>query len=112
MDGQGMAIRSIVPPCASILFRAGDCLPDFLGKGQLVTIAKSQLGNEGGQKFWSWYGFDSREEWCACFVSWCADQSGLIASGNVPKFSLCSDGVSWFQGKISGRVAEQLRQLE
>ena len=38
-------------------------------------------------------------EWCACFVSWCADQSGLIASGNVPKFSLCSDGVSWFQGK-------------
>ena len=32
-------------------------------------------------------------------MSWCADQSGLIASGNVPKFSLCRDGVSWFQGK-------------
>ena len=80
-------------------YSGGGLFAGLFGKGQLVTIAKSQLGNEGGQKFWSWYGFDSREEWCACFVSWCADQSGLIASGNVPKFSLCSDGVSWFQGK-------------
>ena len=35
-------------------------------------------------------------EWCACFVSWCADQCGYIDSGVIPKFSLCSDGVSWF----------------
>ena len=36
---------------------------------------------------------------CACFVSWCADQSGYIQSGVIPKFSLCSDGVKWFESK-------------
>lgn len=71
----------------------------LFGNEQIVSIALTQLGNEGGEKFWSWYGFSSREEWCACFVSWCADQSGLIASGAVPKFSLCSDGMTWFQGQ-------------
>ena len=35
----------------------------------------------------------------ACFVSWCADQSGYIQSGAIPKFSLCSDGVKWFESK-------------
>ena len=31
--------------------------------------------------------------------SWCADQSGYIQSGVIPKFSLCSDGVKWFESK-------------
>lgn len=35
-------------------------------------------------------------EWCACFVSWCAEQCGYIDAGVIPKFSLCSDGVAWF----------------
>ena len=85
-------------------YSGGGWFTGLFGNGQLVTIAKSQLGNEGGQKFWSWYGFDSREEWCACFVSWCADQAGLIQSGAVPKFSLCTDGKNWFQnqGKWQG----------
>lgn len=80
-------------------YSSGSLFAGLFGNQQIVSVAMGQLGNSGGQKFWSWYGFDSRVEWCACFVSWCADQSGLIASGNVPKFSLCSDGVSWFQGK-------------
>ena len=74
-------------------YSGGGWFSGLFGNGQLVTIAKSQLGNEGGQKFWSWYGFDSREEWCACFVSWCADQAGLIQKGAVSKFSLCTAGV-------------------
>ena len=80
-------------------YSGGGWFSGLFGTGQLVTIAKSQLGNEGGQKFWSWYGFDSREEWCACFVSWCADQAGLIQKGAVSKFSLCTAGVDWFQEK-------------
>ena len=80
-------------------YSSGSLFAGLFGNQQIVSVAMGQLGNSGGQKFWSWYGFDSRVEWCACFVSWCADQSGLIESGNVPKFSLCSDGVSWFQGK-------------
>ena len=85
-------------------YSGGGWFTGLFGSGQLVTIAKSQLGNEGGEKFWSWWGFDSREEWCACFVSWCADQAGLIQSGAVPKFSLCTDGKNWFQnqGKWQG----------
>ena len=80
-------------------YSGGSLFAGLFGNQQIVSVAMGQIGNSGGQKFWSWYGFDSRVEWCACFVSWCADQSGLIERGNVPKFSLCSDGVSWFQGK-------------
>jgi len=80
-------------------YSGGSLFAGLFGSQQIVSVAMGQIGNSGGQKFWSWYGFDSHVEWCACFVSWCADQSGLIASGNVPKFSLCSDGVTWFQGK-------------
>ena len=85
-------------------YSGGGWFTGLFGNRQLVNIAKSQLGNEGGEKFWSWYGFTSREEWCACFVSWCADQAGLIQRGAVPKFSLCTDGKNWFQnqGKWQG----------
>ena len=67
------------------------------GNQVIVEVALTQLGNEGGAPYWSWYGFDSRVEWCACFVSWCADQCGYIESGVIPKFSACVDGVSWFR---------------
>ena len=69
------------------------------GNQAIVEVALTQLGNEGGQPYWSWYGFDGRVEWCACFASWCADQCGYLESGIVPKFSLCSDGVNWFKGR-------------
>ena len=69
------------------------------GNGQTASVALTQLGNQGGQKFWSWYGFDSHVAWCACFASWCGDQAGLIESGKMPKFSLCDDGIAWFQSK-------------
>ncbi|MCD7827243.1 MAG: lysozyme family protein [Clostridiales bacterium] len=68
------------------------------GNQAIVEVALTQLGNEGGQPYWSWYGFDGRVEWCACFVSWCADQCGYLESGLIPKFSLCSDGADWFKG--------------
>lgn len=64
---------------------------------KIVAVAQTQLGNIGGEPYWSWYGFETRVEWCACFVSWCANECGYIDRGVMPKFSLCSDGVSWFQ---------------
>ena len=68
------------------------------GDGEIVTVALSQVGNIGGEPYWSWYGFGSRVEWCACFVSWCADQCGYIEAGVIPKFAACtSQGVPWFQ---------------
>ena len=60
-----------------------------------MQVALTQEGNSG-DIYWSWYGFDNRVEWCACFVSWCAEHCGYLESGAIPKFSLCSDGVDWF----------------
>ena len=78
------------------------------GNQAIVEVALTQIGNEGGQPYWSWYGFEGRVEWCDCFVSWCADQCGYIESGLIPKFSGCDDGVSWFQsnGQWQGRDYE------
>ena len=68
-----------------------------IGNGKIVSVAAQQIGNKGGQKFWSWYGFHGRVEWCACFVSWCADQCGYIQSGTIPKFAAVGNGISWFK---------------
>ena len=73
--------------------------PLGMGNQMIVAVAESQLGNIGGEPYWRWYGFESRVEWCACFVSWCADQCGYIDSGLVPKFAKCSEGAKWFQNQ-------------
>ena len=66
------------------------------GSPELVELAKRQVGNVGGYPYWSWYGFGSRVEWCACFVSWCYGQMGL----SEPRFAGCqSQGVPWFQSR-------------
>ena len=84
------------------------------GNQAVVDIAKSQVGNVGGQPYWSWYGFTSRVEWCACFVSWCYGQMGL----SEPRFAACqSQGIPWFQshGQWGGRdyanIAPRRRHL-
>ena len=72
------------------------------GNQAVVDLAKSQVGNVGGYPYWSWYGFGSRVEWCACFVSWCYGQMGL----SEPRFAACqSQGIPWFQshGQWGGR---------
>ena len=69
------------------------------GSNELVNLALSQLGNEGGEKYWRWAGLSSRCEWCALFVSWCGDQTGLRAAGKIPYFSFVSDGVSFYKNK-------------
>lgn len=64
------------------------------GNPAVAEIALSQVGNVGGEIYWRWYGFNSRVEWCACFVSWCYAQAGATE----PKFSGCtSGGMGWFQ---------------
>ena len=68
----------------------------YSGGEDLVSVAISQVGNTGGQPYWSWYGFGSRVEWCCCFVSWCANECGYIDSGVIPKYAGSSSGVNWF----------------
>ena len=70
-----------------------------LGSNELVNLALSQLGNKGGEKYWRWAGLSKRCEWCALFVSWCGDKTGLRAAGQIPYFSFVSDGVSFYKNK-------------
>ena len=66
------------------------------GNPAVVELAKQQAGNVGGRPYWSWYGFNSRVEWCACFVSWCYNQAGK----SEPRFAACqSQGVPWFTSR-------------
>ena len=70
----------------------------LVGSTDIVQVAMSQIGNVGGEPYWSWYGFDSRVEWCATFVSWCANQCGYIDAGIIPKFASCqNEGIAWFK---------------
>lgn len=66
------------------------------GNPELMELAKQQVGNVGGYPYWSWYGFNSWVEWCACFVSWCYNQAGK----SEPRFAGCEwQGVPWFQSR-------------
>ena len=66
------------------------------GNTAIVDLAKQQVGNVGGYPYWSWYGFNSHVEWCACFVSWCYGQMGL----SEPRFAACqSQGIPWFTSR-------------
>lgn len=67
-----------------------------IGNGNIVLVAKSQVGNAGGKKYWEWYGFKSRVSWCACFVSWCANESGDLDK-TIPKFAGVYEGEMWFK---------------
>lgn len=86
------------PEVISILGAAVSDMSEVLLR-EIAVLALSQLGNVGGQPYWSWYGFTSRVEWCACFVSWCANECGYIDAGVIPSFSLCSDGSDWFKAR-------------
>ena len=84
----------------------------FMGEGNaaMVAVAQSQIGNVGGAPYWSWWGLDYRVEWCAIFVSWCADQCGYLETGVLPKMEGVRPYVDWFiqrgqwQGFSTGRA--------
>ena len=71
----------------------------YSGDDAIVKAALSQVGNVGGEPYWSWYGFNSRVEWCACFVSWCFNECGYLDTGTAPKFAGCVGGVEWFRSR-------------
>lgn len=67
---------------------------------RVIDLALSQVGQQGGQPYWSYYGFSSRVEWCACFVHWCMNQCGIASyptkemTGNN---AYCQSVANWFQ---------------
>lgn len=88
--GGGSADTSPSTDLSGVEFEEGTCE----GNGDTIDIALDEIGNTGGEKYWSWYGFDSRVAWCAIFVSWCLDQAGY----DEPQFAACQNqGIPWFQ---------------
>lgn len=71
---------------------------------RIVQIALNEIGNYGGEKFWTWAGYSSRLAWCAMFVSWCAEQAGLTP----PKEYRCGNLRMYFinKGTWHGRSTE------
>ena len=65
----------------------------------IVKIAKRELAqseeNVGGKKYKSWYGVNGN--WCAMFVSFCADECDLIDSGVMPKTASVSNMLEWYK---------------
>ena len=84
---------------AAIFYGTGDDEYEFsqIPSSQILLVAKAQLGNEGGDKFWKWYGSEEHVHWCACYVSYCANECGYTERGIMPKFALCTDGIKWFK---------------
>lgn len=66
-------------------------------RNQIIEVALKEVGTISGDKYRTWYtGNADNEMWCATFVSWCAEQCGLIENGVFPKFQGCDEGLAWF----------------
>lgn len=103
-----LLLAVIIPLCAAAAVFGSDDDSEVTASNALVAIAQSQIGNEGGETYWRWYGFESRVDWCAIFVSWCAEQAGLLETDSMPKYAVCDEGIRWFirNGKWYNRKIE------
>ena len=99
--GITIALLAIIIPICAAAALCGDSDTEHItdGSSDIALVAVSQIGNEGGELYWRWYGFSAHVDWCAVFVSWCADQVGLLDDGSMPKFAVCDDGIRWFVEK-------------
>ena len=66
---------------------------------KLLEIVRRELGYKEGSnnntKYGAWYGLNN-QPWCAMFISWCANQTG-ITEDIIPKFASCTIGYNWFK---------------
>ena len=67
------------------------------GETAIIGVAASQIGNEGGEPYWSHFGFTSRIPWCACFVTWCGNECGYIENGVMPNAIGCVVSMNWYK---------------
>ena len=63
----------------------------------IVKVALSQIGNVGGEPYWSHFGFTSRIAWCACFVTWCGNECGYVENGIMPNAIGCVVSMNWYK---------------
>lgn len=65
---------------------------------QIVEAAQNELNDAdktvGGYRYKNWYGMDAN--WCAMFVSYCADKCGFIEKGIMPKTASVATSKQWY----------------
>ncbi|MGF6990408.1 hypothetical protein M2150_001669 [Lachnospiraceae bacterium PM6-15] len=71
---------------------------------RIVSVALKEKGTTSGEKYWKFtmgssFVNDSATPWCACFVSWCANECGYIESGLFPKSAGVAGYKSFFGAK-------------
>ena len=66
---------------------------------KLLEVARGEIGYREGannsNKYGAWYGYPN-VAWCAQFVSWCANEAGLLGAA-IPKFQWTPSGANWFR---------------
>lgn len=83
----------------------------------VVKIAQGEVGNVGGEKYWSWYGFDYHVQWCASFVSWvlakagvqCGDLRPYINKTDTPEEAAVIE--SFIDGDYDGLISKGCMQI-
>lgn len=70
---------------------------ETITRNKIVASLIPEIGN-GGDKYWTWYGYNHRVEWCAVFVSYIANQNGILNT-KVPKFVWVKVGVDYYKEK-------------
>lgn len=66
------------------------------GNSGIAKVAQNELAesiHEGGEKYWRWYGFNSRVEWCATFVSYVVEKANM----KMERFAYCPTGINNFK---------------
>ena len=105
--GSGLSIFFLVKLCAAFMMVVGgfaiaaaSCTPKKAEEEglKIVAVAEQELEssdlNIGGDKYKKWYGMD--DNWCAMFVSWCADQCGYIKDGTMPRTASVANMAQWY----------------
>ena len=74
---------------------------------QIVEAAQAELQladeNIGGQKYKDWYGINGN--WCAMFVSFCANMCGYIEDGTMPRSCSVMEMSNWYKERGCWRNA-------
>ncbi|WP_019724403.1 lysozyme family protein, partial [Enterococcus mundtii] len=79
----------------------------WLENSDFLEAAINEIGTIQGEKYWQWYGFEGRVEWCAIFVSWVADQVGYLNQEKIIKSANCLQMINWLTEKGNYKKASE-----
>ncbi|MGG5312666.1 lysozyme family protein [Enterococcus sp. DIV2381] len=79
----------------------------WLENSRFLETAINEIGTFHGEKYWRWYGFEGRVEWCAIFVSWVADQVGYLNQEKIIKSANCLEMINWLTEKGNYRKTSE-----